>query len=209
MHYLHQTEFDMLQEVSHYESIYSFIANKKVLDIGANSGAFTFRSLMSGASHVTAVEAGRNNFNFLMNQPFSHYFNSKIEYLNKAVIGDKNKKIIRFFEETQYNTGISGIYHRNNMMSCDSYEVETIWFNDLVSTIKPEIIKIDVEGAELEYDFASISENTKIIAIELHDDIRKIHEITNYIIARWPDVLNFNDFGNRREIIAHTLGKLG
>jgi FkbM family methyltransferase len=192
----------MLQEISHYNPVFNYIENKKVLDIGANCGAFTYSALMSGASHITSVEAGKYNYNFLINQPFSYCFNNKIKYINKAVIGDSDKKTIRFYEETRCNTGISGIYPRYNMLACEFYDVETIWFNDLIDYIKPDILKIDVEGSELGYDFTCIPDCTKLIAIELHDDVKKIEEITNYIIKRWQNVLCFNDFGNRREIVA-------
>jgi len=202
MEYWHQTGLDMLNEVSHYEAIYQFMQNKKVLDLGANCGAFTYRALMSGADKVIAVEAGRNNFEFLSKQPFMQCFQGRVELINKAVVGKKKTKSVEFYEGTFGNTGLSGTQYRCGLEGFQVYNVDAVWFNDLINETRPDILKIDVEGSELDFDFKSIPECVKIIAIELHDDLAKIEEITQYICGRWRNIFSCRTIDNRREIVA-------
>ena len=91
---------------------------------------------------------------FLLNHNSPNTNNNK-----KAVVGKANGKI-KLFINSKRNKGIHMIRPVNGR---ESIEVETISFGDLINEIKPNKIKIDVEGAEygfLPFEFPSFVKKT-------------------------------------------------
>lgn len=128
-----------------------------VLDLGANIGAFAKQAAEKDAI-VHCYEPEPSNFTLLqLNSP--NTYNHK-----KAVVGKQNGKI-KLFINSKRNKGIHMIRPVNGR---ESIEVETVSFGDLINEIKPNKIKIDVEGAEydfLPYEFPSFVER---LVMEIH-----------------------------------------
>ena len=94
----------------------------------------------------------------IIEKPFT--FKKDIDILiNKAVVGD-NKDYV---------------YVKSNFDICDkvtNYEtdkkVECVRFDDVINLYKPDVLRIDVEGSEWDYDFSCINENCRVISLEQH-----------------------------------------
>jgi|TARA_R100001079_G_scaffold76789_1_gene41509 FkbM family methyltransferase len=167
-----------------------------VLDLGANIGAFAKQAAEKDAI-VHCYEPEPSNFTLLqLNSP--NTYNHK-----KAVVGKQNGKI-KLFINSKRNKGIHMIRPVNGR---ESIEVETVSFGDLINEIKPNKIKIDVEGAEydfLPYEFPSFVER---LVMEIHFQYdpswrklgREVHE--NMIKQGFSSLKEFKDTGKNWHII--------
>ena len=167
-----------------------------VLDLGANIGAFAKQASEKGAI-VHCYEPEPNNFTLLqLNSP--NTYNHK-----KAVVGKQNGKI-ELYINSKRNKGIHMIRPVNGR---ESIEVETVSFGDLINEIKPNKIKIDVEGAEydfLPFEFPSFVER---LVMEIHFQYdpswrklgRKVHE--SMIKQGFSSLKEFKDTGKNWHII--------
>ena len=167
-----------------------------VLDLGANIGAFAKQAAEKEAI-VHCYEPEPSNFTLLqLNSP--NTYNHK-----KAVVGKQNGKI-KLFINSKRNKGIHMIRPVNGR---ESIEVETVSFGDLINEIKPNKIKIDVEGAEydlLPYEFPNFVER---LVMEIHFQYdpswrklgREVHE--NMIKQGFSSLKEFKDTGKNWHII--------
>jgi len=127
--------------------------NSVVLDCGANIGAITSYLAVTGAT-IYAFEPDPVAFKIL-----SERFRNKknITCINKGVWDkDASIKLYKHREmkkdETSFTTGSSIVSDKKNVDVGSSYEIEVI---DLVNFIrqlnkKVDLVKVDVEGAEIE-----------------------------------------------------------
>jgi len=111
-----------------------------ILDLGANIGAFAKQAAEKGAT-VHCYEPEPNNFVLLK------YNSPNTNNHKKAVVGKQDGNI-KLFINSKRN---KGIHMTRPVNGRESIEVETVSFSSLVNELKPNKIKIDVEGAE--YDF--------------------------------------------------------
>ena len=167
-----------------------------VLDLGANIGAFAKQAAEKEAI-VHCYEPEPSNFTLLqLNSP--NTYNHK-----KAVVGKQNGKI-KLFINSKRN---KGIHMTRPVNGRESIEVETVSFNSLINEIKPNKIKIDVEGAEydfLPYEFPSFVER---LVMEIHFQYdpswrklgREVHE--NMIKQGFSSLKEFKDTGKNWHII--------
>ena len=167
-----------------------------VLDLGANIGAFAKQASEKGAI-VHCYEPEPNNFTLLqLNSPNTS--NHK-----KAVVGKQNGKIELYINSKRNK----GIHMTRPVNGRESIEVETVSFNSLINEIKPNKIKIDVEGAEydfLPYEFPSFVER---LVMEIHFQYdpswrklgREVHE--NMIKQGFSSLKEFKDTGKNWHII--------
>mgnify|MGYP003114803403 FL=1 len=128
-----------------------------VLDLGANIGAFAKQTAEKGAT-VHCYEPEPNNFVLLK------YNSPNTNNHKKAVVGKQNGNI-KLFINSKRN---KGIHMTRPVNGRESIEVETVSFSDLINEIKPNKIKIDVEGAEygfLPFEFPSF---VKKLVMEIH-----------------------------------------
>lgn len=209
--YIHQTQYDMMQEAKHYSGIYPYCKGSKVLDIGANIGSFTYQAIKAGAEKIILVEASNRNFEFLKNQPFIKRFNDKLKVLHYAVVGSETQSDkILFYEGSGKDTSIDSTVYRRGRG--DGYFVSTIQFDSLVEKTQPEILKIDIEGGEWQFDWDSIPESVEALAIELHvlnsNYVELIDNLRNELIKRWPilireyDTYRFKKYVTKELVIA-------
>ena len=167
-----------------------------VLDLGANIGAFAKQAAEKEAI-VHCYEPEPNNFTLLqLNSPNTN--NHK-----KAVVGKQNGNIELFINSKRNK----GIHMTRPVNGRESIKVETVSFSDLINEIKPNKIKIDVEGAEydfLPFEFPSFVER---LVMEIHFQYdpswrklgREVHE--NMIKQGFSSLKEFKDTGKNWHII--------
>jgi FkbM family methyltransferase len=119
-----------------------------VLDLGLNIGAFTLYAIKSGASVIYSYEPCPENFalakhNIGMNFPICLY---EENLFNKAVIGN-NDKTRPFSINVKRNKGGHSLVEKRGR---DTINVECENFNYILRDIKPDVIKMDIEGGEYE-----------------------------------------------------------
>lgn len=193
--YKHLTTYDMMKEVRHYQPIYQLCKGKKVLDIGANVGAFSYCALKAGAESIVMVEPSNRNFSHLAEQPFVIKYRKRISLINKCVVEDGGPEKVTFFEGKTANSGTDGMFKKANIGN--TYDVETVEFGKLLETTLPEILKIDIEGGERELNWKRIPDTVEAVAVELHIGNGKgpewVDKVTNYLLSRWPNKLYMYD----------------
>ena len=129
-------------------TFYSKLLRSKrlIFDIGANHGDKTAAfSLIS--KKVVALEPDCSNFSFLSSR---FYNNLKVTVVNKAI---SSKTGTATFFINNPGSGLNTIDQKrqDEMQFKNSYEVKTTTIDLLISEFgKPDFIKIDVEGHELE-----------------------------------------------------------
>ena len=137
--------------------------NKVCLDLGANVGAFTQIALDLGAKRVTSVECDRRNFSKLEE---SFKGDNSINLINAAVTGT-HAKTLKLYKSSAKNKHCSTtIYGKNRYSEYD--EVENLHISKLLEKYKPQIIKIDIEGAEYTLMDEVLNYFPEVLFIELH-----------------------------------------
>ena len=138
-------------------------SDKICLDLGANVGAFSQIALDLGAKHVTAVECDHRNFSKLEE---SFKGDDSVDLVNAAVTGT-HAKTLKLYKSSAKNKHCSTtIYGKNRYSEYD--EVENIHISTLLEKYKPQIIKIDIEGAEYTLMDEVLNYFPEVLFIELH-----------------------------------------
>lgn len=155
------------------------ITPKTIIDLGGHVG-FTsiFYSLEYPNSNIYSVEASRENYN-LLKENVSQFEN--IIPINKAIYPTDGEVL---FDESGYSY--------NTKIGSEGKPIESISVNTLMKTYnleKIDLIKIDIEGAEMDLLKANTEwlEKTENIIIELHlpytiEELRKDLEPFNFKI---------------------------
>ena len=140
------------------------VRGKVVLDIGANIGGFTDYALKAGARRVVGYEPSRENFDLLKRN-----ITDNRATLHNCAVTNKKVRRVTFYKSMGVNYGIGSTEpHRGR----DTYEVAAENFYAILGKLRPQVIKIDVEGAE--YDILSnlttqpLGAYVKQIAMEIH-----------------------------------------
>ena len=140
-----------------------------VLDIGAHIGIYSL-NLYRTAKTIYAFEPEKNNYNQFIKNVKSNYINN-IHVYNKAVSNEKKNSVKLFLSE--FNKGLHSLYLRNT----NKYQVvNTTTVDSFVRQYKVEnikLIKIDVEGSELD-----VLKGARITVTKYHPKI--IIEINKY-----------------------------
>lgn len=137
--------------------------DKIVLDLGANIGGFTNRAISEGAQFVTAFEPDEFNFNLLTINSARH----NVELVRAAVI-DIEAEFVTFNMSGSGNSACSGTVNKHSRTLVNN-TVPARSFESVLNEVKPDLIKMDVEGAEFDLlDSCEIPECVKDIAIEFH-----------------------------------------
>ena len=137
--------------------------DKVCLDLGANVGAFTQIALDLGAKQVTSVECDRRNFSKLEE---SFKGDNSVNLINAAVTGT-HAKTLKLYKSSAKNKHCSTtIYGKNRYSEYD--EVDNLHISKLLEKYKPQIIKIDIEGAEYTLMDEIVDYFPEVLFIELH-----------------------------------------
>lgn len=123
-----------------------------IFDIGANGGDKADRFLRMGA-RVVCVEPDKYCCS-LLNRRFRNCLD-RLTIVSKAVSDVAESKVFYSLEDgSAYNTfsekWATQISQKNNQLNIQENQVQTVTIDDLIATHgKPSLIKIDIEGYEL------------------------------------------------------------
>lgn len=137
-----------------------------ILDIGGSLGYFAKAILdYYPLSRIVSIEPSKTNFNYLV---------ENVKELNVLPIHaavTNGEESIKFYENNNPNQGtiFLGDYHKTRMdRFVDEYEVRGLDFQKLVHILKPNLIKIDIEGYELFLNYSNLPSSVNTIVMEVH-----------------------------------------
>lgn len=159
--------------------------NKVCLDLGSNLGAFCKIAIDNGAKNVVAIECDTRNYE-KVNYNFRNVDN--VDVIHAAVSGSTEKTLQIFKSSAKSNHSSTSIIKRTNRFK--QYEVvDNVNFTELVNKVKPDIIKIDIEGAEYGILEDVLAYYPDVLFIEMHagtfDSI--VRESVQTIVDKYPN----------------------
>lgn len=172
--YLNATErvdVDMIVDcIENYDVAEIDFTDKICLDLGGNVGGFTKIAIDRGAKKVITVECDIRNYS-KMSESFST--EPKVEILHAAV-SNNTFPTIRIYkgDSKQAHCSVS-ILKRSRFNDYD--EVTNVNIQTLLDTYKPDIIKIDIEGAEYDIIEAVEAYYPEALFMEMHMGTVKQH----------------------------------
>lgn len=165
-----------------------------ILDVGLNIGMFTIYALKKGAARIYSYEAERENYEAACYNVKLNCEGMDYNLTNAAVIG--NDDATRLFSiNLKRNKGLHSLVAKRGR---ESVSVDCQNFNDILQSIQPTVIKMDIEGGEYELirsaeNFSSVRE----FIIEFHhahlNDIptrSKYREVTS-ILKKHFDIVDY------------------
>lgn len=133
--------------------------DKRFMDVGANIGAVSSMAYKGGASAIIGYEPMPDTFKVLrMNM------DGKANIFNKALVGN-DQQFIDFYLHKKYPSCHTTVPVKGR----DRIVVGCLNFWEELNNFKPQVIKVDIEGAE--YDFMlqdNFPDYVEEFAIELH-----------------------------------------
>jgi FkbM family methyltransferase len=149
----------VIKEQSCYNELFERAKGKIVLDMGGNIGSFAFNAIQHGAKKVASFEPEPDNIKMFESQELG-----KESTLFPYAVTDKDGTA-EFFVNSKLNKGTHTLRKTRGR---DTITVETKAFKKVLKTVKPDIMKVDIEGGEYFIDFTLIPDSVKAIAVELH-----------------------------------------
>jgi FkbM family methyltransferase len=153
-----------------------------ICDIGAHIGLFTLKmSKQYPNSKIIAIEPNPMNFNFLIKNIFINGLEGRVCLFNVAIGGKKGKIILLLSKLSRGDSSIrkwhnagSGGYLVVNMLPLDEILLSENFCN---------LIKIDVEGAEMEVLRGLEKQYVKVcrLIMEIHTPVVNVSEIYKWL----------------------------
>lgn len=118
-----------------------------VIDFGLNIGMFTVFALNKGAKLVHSYEPDKDNF-ALAQKNVAMNISDSFRYVlhNEAVIGNDDKTR-EFSINLKKNKGAHSLVAKRGR---DTVKVDCVNINHVFNSVKPTVVKMDIEGGELE-----------------------------------------------------------
>ena len=130
-----------------------------IMDCGMNIGMFSIWALRKGASRIHSYEPSHENYRLAVQNIKLNGYQNECETYEKALVGtsDKTRK---FSLNNHKNKGAHSLVEKKGR---DSVIVQCVNFQDELKRIRPQIVKMDIEGGEYECllgvtDFGNIRE---------------------------------------------------
>jgi FkbM family methyltransferase len=182
-----RVDTDMIGEsISNYLIPEVDYTGKVCLDLGANIGGFSKIAMDFGASKIVSVECDSRNFNMLVD---SFDESDNVELIHGAITSSLNETIKIYKNNSQKKHCSTSIIKKKNNQFKEYDEVRSIRFNDLVNKHKPDIIKIDIEGAEYQIIEDVLAYYPDVLFIEMHagtfDSV--VRETIQSIVEKYPN----------------------
>jgi FkbM family methyltransferase len=120
-----------------------------VVDVGAHIGVYTTLAAqrVGPAGRVIAVEPDARNVEILRQNLTANGVEERVEILEVAA-SDANDSV-RFFLDEAEATGTMGSQWRDPLAASRPVEIPTVRLDDALTRQEPDLVKIDVQGAEL------------------------------------------------------------
>lgn len=153
----------VIDEVKMYKLLYALMKDKVVLDLGANIGSFAHMALQSGAKKVYSFEPDSENCEVYRKQ--YHFVEGKSKLYEAAV---KKESGVAYLSANMKSDRVCQTTFRE-IRGREMIEVKAIGFESILKKLKPQIVKIDIEGEEFNLDLKLLNKyNVEAIAIEIH-----------------------------------------
>ncbi len=156
------------------------VNGKIVFDIGANIGAFSVWASDHGAKLIVAFEP--EPYNFEMLQINSSKIEGSYATHKIALITGDDADIDLWLAPSGKNPGNSSLTKRRGRIST---KVATGNFYYMLEQYKPEVIKMDVEGAEFDLLAYGLPSHVKQIAMEIHLQGKDFFKCASYIVTQF------------------------
>jgi len=117
-----------------------------IADIGLNIGMFTCWAMLKGASKVWSYEPDYENFQLATRNVELNGFTDKCKLHNDAVIGNDDEAR-KFSVNLKKNKGAHSLVAKRGRVTST---VTCKNFNRIIEELQPNVIKMDIEGGELE-----------------------------------------------------------
>lgn len=163
--------------------------NKILFDVGANIGVYSLyyaKLYASNAKNVYSFEAQENNISLLKRNTILNKSNNQIVTLPFALFNKNEINYLIYSQENKYGVAATSFGKKSIFAREKTYKNLTISFSIdfLVNNFivpKPSLIKIDVDGNELDIVLGAIktinSKKCDSILIEKGKDIDQIHRL--------------------------------
>jgi len=174
--------FVVNEQDGEYGTINSFVG-KTVMDIGANIGAFSRYAIARGAKSVIAFEPDPDNYKMLL----LNTVNVPVACNNLAVVADEDPEELELYIASGKNKGQHTLRKTRGRKTV---KVKTVKLSPLLDCIRPDILKVDVEG----YEHKLFSEDLLFWPDELVMEIH-LHK-PEFEKASLTTVNNIKKFGN-------------
>jgi len=185
------------------------VKDKVVLDVGGCFGGYTFHAIKNEAKKVWCFEPEKENYETILKNVQIAKTASKTQctVFNEALTITKPTKIPFYLSANKRNRGgYSTFKYRGRVETT----VVTRNFKKVLSVLKPEVIKMDCEGAEFDLLREPLPNCVKYFTMELH------FTSPSYVKPNWleqsPSILSqFDDWKTVREpkltpTLWHTIG---
>lgn len=118
------------------------------LDVGGNIGTFTCKACNSGCSKVITFEPEEDNFNLLTTNVIKNNFQDKVVLIQSGVVAQDNiEEVELFICKGDYNKYRHTIFKKRGRQSV---KIPVQNFKKVINEWKPNGIKMDIEGAEID-----------------------------------------------------------
>jgi FkbM family methyltransferase len=160
---------------SDYETVNP--TGKVIMDVGANIGGFSVRAIKLGAKHITCYEPLPSNIEILR----MNLEGLPVESIEKCVLGDDTPEVTFYQNASKLSHCSASIKAKKK---ATEYQVPAINFWSEVDRIKPDLIKMDIEGAEYQILLdKKLPEFVKELMIEIHQTNINYREKAELLIA--------------------------
>lgn len=136
------------------------VEDKVVMDIGACFGAAACFFADAGAKHVVAYEPEPDNFHLLID----NVENRNVACYNVG-ISDKEETISFYVNAEGIN---KGSHTMRLTRGRKEIKIDTLSFDQQLKLHKPEVLKIDCEGAEYTFLTKPLPDFVKQVTLEIH-----------------------------------------
>lgn len=159
-------DIEILAEVRGYfrmlEDFSLSLKGSVVLDVGAHRGFFSRLALDAGARIVVAIEPEVGNFRILKkNAP-------EAICLEGALIGWREEKVPLTISKVAKHTTQCSVVRRRDGRAVILGWVKAFYFSDVLRTYRPNVIKLDCQGAEWSFFQTPLPKYVKFLFGEIH-----------------------------------------
>jgi FkbM family methyltransferase len=153
-------------------------ADSLVLDIGAHIGFFTKRALDKGATHVVSIEPDPGSFEYLS----ANFANNPQVTLINIAIAESSPVTLYQKKTSTTSTIIPGRKTSRSSENLQEVEIKAVPFIKVLDFYKPSVVKVDVEAAELFWNWDNIPDSVRHLALEVTLRQRKWRSLAEGIL---------------------------
>jgi len=159
------------------------VKDKVVMDIGACFGAASVFFADAGAKDVIAFEPEPENYRLLAENVIGKHVITR-----NLAVSDVDGKISFYVNKDGIN---KGSHTMRPTRGREVIEVDVVPFDTILDVFKPDVLKIDCEGAEYTFLTKPLPSFVKQVTLEIHrtnkEYIEKAHELVK-LFADWECV---------------------